>query len=73
MLWDWFKVGNLVSKEGEVAEATGRREGERVPGSRLGEGVLAGASDPRGLCGSRPHRPEPSGGGRKLPRHPRQP
>lgn len=38
----------------------------------LGEGVLAGASDPRGLHGGRPHRPEPSGGGCALPRHPRR-
>lgn len=38
----------------------------------LSEGVLAGASDPRGLRGGPPHRPEPSGGGRALPRHPRQ-
>lgn len=35
-LWDWFNVGNLVSKEGAVAEAMGRREGERAPGSRPG-------------------------------------
>lgn len=31
----------------------------QAPG--LGEGARAGASDPRGLRGSRPHRPEPSG------------
>lgn len=33
-LRDWFNVGNLVSKEGAVAEEAGRREGERAPGSR---------------------------------------
>lgn len=47
----------------------GRASVLQAPG--LGEGVLAGASDPRGLRGGPPHRPEPSGGGRALPRHPR--
>lgn len=48
----------------------GRASVLQAPG--LGEGVLAAASDPRGLRRGPPHRPEPSGGGRALPRHPRR-
>lgn len=69
---DWFNVGNLVSKEGAVAEAAGRRESERAPGPRPREGVLAGARAPRGLRGGLPNCQKPSAGGRALPRHPRR-
>lgn len=46
-LWDWFNVGNLVSKEGAVAEAVGRRKGERAPAPSLGEGLRQEPATPK--------------------------